>query len=151
MSRCYRGISSADSPVKALLLVSHRISAVFNLNAAIMSAFATKLDTAAHRSRMGWMNAAEMIAATAVGSLAWARICELHPNEWVCLVEVENAPDGAIRSARVIGHDRSMRQALAQVGVTLPNTIVMHTWKRPLRSPRIEMTDEIRDIVRPRR
>jgi len=97
------------------------------------------------------MRAAEKVTPTSLGSLSWAKICEQHTNEWVCLLDVENAPDGSIRSARVIGHDRSMRQALAELGVTPPGAVVVHTGGRPLRFPRIELTDEIRDIVRPQR
>jgi hypothetical protein len=81
----------------------------------------------------------------------WAAICDQHPNEWVCLVDVENAPDGSIRSARVIGHDPSMRRVLAEIGAPRPDMLVLHTWGRPLRFPRLEVTDEIRDIVHPRR
>jgi hypothetical protein len=97
------------------------------------------------------MSVAEKIARTSVDSLSWVRICEQHPNEWVCLRDIENEPGGAIRSARVLGHDRSMRQALAQLAPLQPDTLVVHTGGRPLRLPRIEMTDEIRDIVRRRR
>ena len=97
------------------------------------------------------MSNAASLAPTSQQPLRWAEICDLHPNEWVCLLEVENAPDGSIRTARVIGHDRLMRHALAQIGLPKPDTIVVHTWGRPLQSPRIEMTDEIRDIVRHRR
>ena len=97
------------------------------------------------------MSVAERIAVTSVVSSSWAQICQQHPNEWVCLLDVENGPRGAILLARVISHDRSMKQALAQIGVTQPGTVVMHTGGRPLRFPRIEMTDEIRDIVRHQR
>ena len=78
-------------------------------------------------------------------------LCEQHPNEWVCLLDVETASDGSIRSARVSGHNRSMRQLLAQIGTLQPDTVLVHTSGRPLTSPRIEMTDEIRDIIRPQR
>jgi len=76
---------------------------------------------------------------------------QAYPDEWVCLPDVGYAPDGSIRLARVAGHDRSMRQALTQIGVTEPGTIVAHTAGRRVRFPRIEMTDEIRNIVRPQR
>jgi hypothetical protein len=98
------------------------------------------------------MSVAEKIGRASLGRLSWAEICTLHPNEWVYLRDVEDAIDGSIGSARVITHDQSMRQMLAQLGEQ-PNTdtVVVHTWGRPLRSPRIEMTDEIRDIVPARR
>jgi hypothetical protein len=97
------------------------------------------------------MSVAEKLSPPSFESLSWAKICEQHPNEWVCLLDVDHALDNSIRLARVVGHDRSMRQALAQIGNPQPDTVVVHTSGRPLRSPRIEPTDEIRDIVRPRR
>lgn len=83
-------------------------------------------------------------------SLSWDEIGKQHPDEWVCLVDVENGPEGAICSGRVIGHDRSMRQLLAQIDVPQPGSVVVQTSGRALRFPRIEMTDGIRDVVRPR-
>lgn len=97
------------------------------------------------------MSVAERSSPASVESSSWAEICQQHPNEWVCLLDVENGPHGSILSARVISHDRSMKQALAQIGVTQPGTVVIHTGGRPLRFSRIEMTDEIRDIVRHQR
>lgn len=99
------------------------------------------------------MNAAEMIALTITKPLGWAEICHRHPNEWVCLVEVEHQTDGPIRSARVVGHHQSLRTALQQVDSWSPDRVVAyaHTGGRKLRFPRIERTDEIRDIVRTRR
>lgn len=97
------------------------------------------------------MSVAERISPTSVESSSWEEICQQHPNEWVCLLDIEEGPHDTIRSARLISHDRSMKQALAQMGVAQPGTVVMHTGGRPLRFPRIEMTDEIRDIVRHRR
>jgi len=98
------------------------------------------------------MSVAEKIGRARLGRLSWAEIGTVHPNEWVCLCDVEDAIDGTIGSARVVAHEQSMRQLLAQLG-SQPNTdaVVVHTWGRPLRSPRIEMTDEIRDIVPARR
>ena len=96
------------------------------------------------------MSVAEKLS-TSAESLCWTEIVERHPDEWVCLLAVEYAPDRSIRLARVVGHSRSMRQALAQIECTQPGTVVVNTAGRPLHFPRIEMTDEIRDIVRPRR
>lgn len=110
-----------------------------------------ELDFVVGTSTMAQMSTAESLAPTSPQPLRWAKICELHPNEWVCLLDVESAPDGSIRAARVVGHDRSMRHALAQIGPPQQGAMVVHTWRRPLQSPRIEMTDEIRDIIRPRR
>jgi len=99
------------------------------------------------------MNAAEMIAPTITNLLGWAEICDRHPNDWVCLVEVEHQTDGSIRSARVVGHHPSLRLALQQVDSWSPDRVVAyaHTGGRKPRFLRIEMTDEIRDIVRARR
>jgi hypothetical protein len=98
------------------------------------------------------MSAAEKIAPTMAESLAWPEICRRHPGEWVCLVEVQHAPDGSLRSARLVGHDRSIKQALEQCAWNAdPSLACAHTGGRRLRFPRIEMTDEIRDLVRPRR
>jgi hypothetical protein len=97
------------------------------------------------------MSVAQKISPTSGESLSWATICERHPDEWVCLLDIAKALDGSIRSGRVVGHDRSMRQVLAQIGELQPNTILAHTRGRPRCTPHIEMTDEIRDIVRPRR
>jgi hypothetical protein len=74
-----------------------------------------------------------------------------YPDQYVCLVDVENGPDGAIRSRRVVGHDRSMRQLLEQIDVPRPASVLVQTSGRALRFPRVEMTDEIRNIVRPQR
>lgn len=94
-----------------------------------------------------------MIALPITEPLGWAEICHRHPSEWVCLVEVEHQVDGPIRSARVVGHHQSLRAALQQVDSWSPDRVVAyaHTGGRKVRVPRIEMTDEIRDIVRARR
>lgn len=97
------------------------------------------------------MSLAQSVSPSSVESLSWVQICEEHPNEWVCLLHVEKTPDGSIKSARVVGHAASMKQVLAQLGAPQPNTVVAHTSGRPLQSPRIELSDEIRDLVRPRR
>jgi hypothetical protein len=98
------------------------------------------------------MSVAERIGRASLGRLSWAEIGTMHPNEWVYLCDVEDAIDGSIGSARVVAHDQSMRQLLVQLG-SQPSAgaVVVHTRGRPLRPPRIEMTDEIRDIVPARR
>lgn len=96
------------------------------------------------------MSAAERIAPWISEPLTWAEICERYPDEWVCLVELESNPDGAdVSSARVVGHSKTQKDALAQcrpwwrlypaVGVHL---FFIGQMKYPLRTfPRIEMTD----------
>lgn len=99
------------------------------------------------------MSAAEKIAPTIAEPRPWAEICSLHPDEWVCLVEVERETDGPIRSARVVGHHRSIKEALKQVDSWSSHPMVSysHTGGRKLRLPRIVRTDEIRELVRIRR
>ena len=97
------------------------------------------------------MSAAEKMAPTTTESLAWTDICRRHPDEWVCLVEVQHQTDGSIRSARLIGHHRSINEALEQCPWSDDLLVTCaHTRGRKLRFPRIEMTDEIRDILRAR-
>jgi hypothetical protein len=97
------------------------------------------------------VSSAEKIAPS-LGEL-WAQICERHPDEWVGLIEVELGPNGAITAGQVVGHHRSMRELLKQVDSwSLRSEVTCsHTAGRTLRRPRIEMTDEIRDLIRPRR
>ncbi|HET9626975.1 MAG TPA: hypothetical protein VFP84_36700 [Kofleriaceae bacterium] len=96
------------------------------------------------------MSAAEKIA-TSPELASWVTLRARHPDEWLCLTDVEPAADGAIRCARVLGHARSMRDLLAQLGEPPPGATVIHTGGRPITTPRLELTDAIRDVVRPRR
>lgn len=90
---------------------------------------------------MALMSAAEKIASTITEQLTWAEICRRHPDEWVCLVDVQREHDGPIRSARVVGHHRSIKEALKQVDSwsTHPVVAYAHTGGRKLRFPRIEL------------
>ncbi len=97
------------------------------------------------------MDAAEKLEPSISEPLTWAEICELYPGEWVDLLVIDHKPNGSIRSARVICHDRSMKEMLARICTSQTDTVIVHTRGRPLRFPRIEMTDEIRDIIPPRR
>ncbi len=109
-----------------------------------------KLDIAMRPSTMDEMSTAESLAPLRAQPLSWAEIRERHPNEWVCLLDVENTPEGAIGSASLVAHDPSMRKLLAETSLQ-PDAVIAHTSDRPWWTPRIELTDEIRDIVRPRR
>jgi hypothetical protein len=83
------------------------------------------------------MSAAEKIAPTMMEPLPWAELCRRHPDVWVCLVEVQHEPDGSIRSARVIGHHRSIKGALEQCSwSTDPVVAYAHTGGRKLRVAR---------------
>ncbi len=48
--------------------------------------------------------------------LSWKQICALHPDEWVCIVDVDwaNDTDFDFRSARVVGHGKTRREPLDQ-------------------------------------
>jgi hypothetical protein len=82
------------------------------------------------------MSAAEKIAPTMPESLSWAEIRGRHPDEWVCLIEVEHEPDGAIRSARLISHHRSIKDALKQCPWSADLVVACaHTGGRKLRIP----------------
>ncbi|HTL32682.1 MAG TPA: hypothetical protein VL326_06140 [Kofleriaceae bacterium] len=81
--------------------------------------------------------------------LTWTEICELCPNAWVFLIDVEMDADGSIRWGRLIDHDRSMKQALARVDARDPDLVVAHTkGSMRSRSPRIEVTEQIRSVFR---
>jgi len=97
------------------------------------------------------MDAAEKLTVAILEPSTWAEICELCPDEWVCLVDVQHESSGAICSGRLIGHSPSMKEALRLAWSPSADQVIAHTGGRELRSPRIELTDEIRDIVRPRR
>ncbi|HWO18419.1 MAG TPA: hypothetical protein VNO30_06570 [Kofleriaceae bacterium] len=93
---------------------------------------------------------AQSLAATS-SALSWAEICQQYPNEWVCLLDIDHELDGSIRSALLISHDRSIVAALDRLGTSKPDTTVVHTWGHPLQTPRIEIVNESRDLVRSRR
>jgi hypothetical protein len=48
--------------------------------------------------------------------LTWEQICDQYPNEWVCLVEIDeiNDTDFDFRTARVVGHGKTRRAPLEQ-------------------------------------
>jgi hypothetical protein len=48
--------------------------------------------------------------------LTWEQICERYPDEWVCLVEIDNINDTdfAFRTARVVGHGKQPRDPYTQ-------------------------------------
>lgn len=93
------------------------------------------------------MRATDKIASTSAASLSWPRICQLYPDEWVCLLDIDRDAGGSIRAARVVSHDRSIERALDQIDPPDPDTTVVHTAGHPLWTPRIEVVDESRDPV----
>jgi hypothetical protein len=88
--------------------------------------------------------------------MSWAEICDRYPDQRVCLVEMDriHPHDFAFRTARVVGHGNTPREALDQarrwrdrydqIGHYFTGSI-----KPPCpHFPRIVMTDEIRELVR---
>lgn len=62
------------------------------------------------------MNAAQQITLEVSEPLTWAEICERHPSEWVCLVEIDRAEPNSFsfRTARIVGHGKTRREPLQQ-------------------------------------
>ena len=110
-----------------------------------------KLDTRITGERIVTMDAAEQLAPSESKRTSWLEICEQHPNEWVCLLDIDLGPGGSIHSARVVSHDASIERALDQIDPPNSDTTVVHTAGRPLWTPRTEIVDESRDLVRSRR
>jgi hypothetical protein len=81
------------------------------------------------------MNAIESFTPTNIEPSGWADICDRHPDQWVCLVDLEHQLDGRILAGRVVGHDRSLTVALQQVDTWSPDCVVAyaHTGGRKLR------------------
>ena len=81
---------------------------------------------------------------------SWAEICQQYPNEWVLLLDVEDEPNGMLRTGRLFAHDPSVNHLLDNVGWPHPtNATIVHTWNRPLRLPlrRVEVLDELGNAV----
>ena len=85
--------------------------------------------------------AAALMAACGGGSSAPAKKADIGPIKVGVLM-------AQLREER---WQRDRDLIVAHIGELQPNTIVAHTRGRSRCTPRIEMTDEIRDIVRPRR
>ena len=81
------------------------------------------------------MNTIESVHTDEHQASGWADICDRHPDQWGCLVDLEHQPDGRIRAGRVVGHDRSLTAALQQVDTWSPDCVVAyaHTGGRKLR------------------
>ena len=101
------------------------------------------------------MVTAEKLASAISDTLTWAEICERHPDEWVCLVEVEHARpnDVTIVSARVVGHGKTKREPIEQAKVSWAHySTIGHFYTGKLRAPppiiRVIVEDETRDVLR---
>jgi hypothetical protein len=83
------------------------------------------------------MGAAEKLAPIS-DSLTWEQICERHPDEWVCLVEIEyTQPYDAIERARVVGHGKTKREPVEQAKVWWGHhSTIGHFYTGKLRGPR---------------
>lgn len=79
---------------------------------------------------------------------SWTEIRHEYPELWVCIVDVERESSGALRAGRVVAHDPSLMRLLDRVEGRFPDGGLIHTSGRPLRRPRLQMTDEIRDLIR---
>jgi hypothetical protein len=66
--------------------------------------------------------------------MTWVEIQHLYPNEWVCLVDAVDAPDGSLRSGRVVCHAPSIEDALDELELLDPpcERTVTHTWGRSI-------------------
>jgi hypothetical protein len=96
------------------------------------------------------VSAAEQVAPSTM-TLSWDEIRARYHDQWVGLLDMAYQPDGSVHSARVVGCSRSVHDVLDQLGSSSPDATVMHTCGRPLRTPRVEIVDESRDVVRARR
>jgi hypothetical protein len=96
------------------------------------------------------VSVAEKVAPSTT-TLSWDEIRALYHDQWVALLDMAYQPDGSIHSARVVGCSRSVHDLLDQLGLSTPDATVMHTRGRPLRTPRVEIVNESRDLVRARR
>jgi len=101
------------------------------------------------------MSAAKVLAPEISEPLTWAEICARHPDEWVCLVEIDfTHPNGLeFRTARVIGHGkirsapidqaRTWRRQYEEIGHFYTGLVT----ETPLR-PVVIIDDETRDAFR---
>jgi DNA primase len=62
------------------------------------------------------MSERQALEATVSEPLTWAEIRERHPDEWVCLVEIDRIEENnfEFRTARVVGHGKTRREPLDQ-------------------------------------
>ena len=101
------------------------------------------------------MVTAQTLEAEISDTLTWAQICERHPDEWVCLVEIEHTRpnDAKIVSARVVGHGKTKRDPVEQAKSWWTRySTIGHFYTGTLRAPRsilrVIVEDEARDLLR---
>ena len=68
------------------------------------------------------MSAAEVLVPEISEPLTWTEICARHPDEWVCLAEIDTTRpnDLEFRTARVIGHGKTQAESLDQAMTSVP-------------------------------
>src|SRR5262245_10032469 len=88
-----------------------------------------------------------MAVASVESALDWAAICARYHDEWVLLGDVVRDSDDWIATARGLDHDESIHDLLDRISTSDPTSILTQTCGRPLRRPRLVMTDEIRDFL----
>jgi hypothetical protein len=101
------------------------------------------------------MSAAEALVAEISEPLSWAEICARHPDEWVCIVEMDYIhPNGLeFRTARIIGHGKTRRAPIDQGMVWRTHyDLIGHFYTgsiadKPLR-PVVIIDDETRNAFR---
>ncbi|HWO19338.1 MAG TPA: hypothetical protein VNO30_11200 [Kofleriaceae bacterium] len=107
---------------------------------------------------MSAAEATEIVAAEISELLTWAEICARHPDEWVCLVEMDfihsNGPE--VRTARVIGHGKTRGAPVEQARPWRDHYDVIghfYTGRITVRQPRpvVILDEETRDLLRYRR
>lgn len=98
------------------------------------------------------MATAEKPERTISPTLTWAEICERHPDEWVCVVEIEylRPNDATIVSARVVGHGSTKRAPIEPAKLWWDQySTIGHYYTGTLRAPppiiRVIVEDETRD------
>jgi hypothetical protein len=101
------------------------------------------------------MSAAEVLAPIISEPLTWDEICARHPDEWVCLAELDTTRpnDLDFRTARVIGHGKTQTQAVDQAITSFPQyDQIGHFYTGELRTtylrPMVIIDDETRDAFR---
>jgi hypothetical protein len=116
------------------------------------------------------MDAAEVATPPISQPLTWAEICELYPDQHVCLVEIDRIhPRGLdFRTARVIGHGKTRREAFdhalpsrdlyAEIGFRFTGRSSKPLIRPPViingklwAPPTVILDDETRDALRIRR
>jgi hypothetical protein len=104
------------------------------------------------------MSAAAVLASEISEPLTWSEICARHPDEWVCLVELDQLdPNGfAFRTARVVGHGKTRRAPVDQAMAWRARYELIghfYTGRVTARPPRptLVLDDETRDAIRTRR